>query len=91
MPKIKNDPANQIRIFQLNLSRLKFLSPGFLEEIMKKTTKADLGIERNNYCLIRTSAHVSWLQPTKELQLYHLLLMRCSRKGFNYLMIIKDK
>lgn len=87
MPK-KEHP---IKIFQVNLSALKFLSPGFFTQIMEDNKQVELGIERNNYYLIRTSAHVSWLQPTKELKSYHLFLNICSRKGFNHLMIIKDK
>jgi len=90
MPK-KEKNEYQIKILQLNLSKFKFLPPETFAEIIKTSIQNGLGVERDNYYILRTTAHVSWLQPTDALKIYHFLLRLCSRRGFNHLMIIKNK
>lgn len=75
-------------IFVVNLSKIStFATEEFLDSIIKK-----VGVTRNDYYLLPTDGNISWLQPTKELTGYHMFLRILRvKKGFNYLMIIKDK
>jgi len=82
MAIVVNDPEKlPIKILQINMSQASFLS-----FILKRP---GIGLERDNYFIIRTDSNVSWLQPTQELQSYHLFLRQYFRKGFTYLMIMK--
>ena len=89
MAIIVNNPENlPTTIFVVNLSKIStFANEEFLNSITKKH-----GVARNDYYLVPTDGNITWLQPTKELTGYHtfLRILRV-KKGFKYLMIIKDK
>jgi hypothetical protein len=92
MAKVVNDPKElPVSIFQVELSRVPFLTIELLDKITKKI-QAKGGIKKNNYYLLPTEGNISWLQPTPELGKYHRFLrLLKTKKGFHYLMIINDK
>jgi hypothetical protein len=92
MSIVVNDPKElPISIFQVPLSKVPFVSIEFLDSITKQTQKKE-GIKNNNYYLLPTQSKVSWLQPSKELANYHMLLKLVrTKRHCAYLMIINDK
>lgn len=92
MAIIVNDPNKlPITILQVDMSKVPLFTKDFLDELTKRKDGKG-GIKRDNYYLLSTESNISWLQPTKQLGQYHLLLRLLRiKKGFHYLMVINDK